>query len=57
MHKSVGKLMIIGSDNGLSPGWHQAIILTNAGKLLIRPLGTNFRKILIGSRYTGIFNM
>ena len=38
---------IIGSDTGLSTDWHQAIILTNAGILLIVPLGTNFSKILI----------
>ena len=41
------KLTIIGSDNGLLPGWRQAIIWTNAGILLIGPLGTNFSKILI----------
>ena len=40
-------LPIIGSDNGLSPGRHQAIIWTNAGILLIGPLGTNFSEILI----------
>ena len=39
--------MIIGSDNGLSPGWRQVIIWTNAGILLIEPLGTNFIKNLI----------
>ena len=38
----VGNLNIIGSDNGLSPGRRQAIIWTNYGILLIRPLGTNF---------------
>ena len=38
----VGKLTIIGSDNGLSPERRQAIIWTNAGILLIGPLGTNF---------------
>ena len=42
----VSKLTIIGSDNGLSPGRHQAIILTNVGILLIRTLGTNFSEIL-----------
>ena len=42
-----GKLTIIGSDNGLSPAWCQAIIWTNAGILLIGPLGTNFSEILI----------
>ena len=31
---------IIGSDNGLAPGWHQAIIWINTGILLIGPLGT-----------------
>ena len=46
-HICVGKLTIIGSDNGLSPGRRQAIIWTNAGMLLIRPLGTNFNEILI----------
>ena len=38
---------IIGSDNGLLPGRHQAIIWTNGGILLIGPLGTNFNEILI----------
>ena len=38
------KLTIIGSDNGR----RQAIIWTNAGILLIEPLGTNFSEILIG---------
>ena len=47
-HICVGKLIIIGSDNGLSPGRRQAIIWTNAGILLIGPLGTNFIEILIG---------
>ena len=41
-HICISKLTIIGSDNGLSPGWRQAIIWTNAGILLIGPLGTNF---------------
>ena len=47
-HICVGKLTTIGSDNGLSPGWRQAIIWSNAGILLIEPLGTNFSEILIG---------
>ena len=47
MHICVSKLTIIGPDNGLSPGRRQAIIWTNAGILLIRPLGTNFNEILI----------
>ena len=34
-HICVGKLTTIGSENGLSPGRRQAIIWTNAGKLLI----------------------
>ena len=46
-HICVSKLTIIGSDNGLSPGRGQAIIWTNAGILLIRPLETNFSEILI----------
>ena len=46
-HICVGKLTIIGSDNGFSPGQRQAIIWTNAGIFLIRPLGTNFSEILI----------
>ena len=46
-HICVGKLTIIGSDNSLSPGRRQAIIWTNAGIMLIRPLGTN-SEILIG---------
>ena len=46
-HICVSKLTIIGSDNGLSPGRRQAIIWTNDGILLIRPLGTNFSEILI----------
>ena len=46
-HICVSKLTIIGSDNGLSPDRRQAIILTNAGILLIGPLGTNFSEILI----------
>ena len=40
-HICISKLNIIGSDNGLSPGRRQAIIWTNAGILLIRPLGIN----------------
>ena len=43
----VGKLTIIGSDNGLSPERRQAIIWTNAVILLIGPLGTNFSEISI----------
>ena len=42
-HICAGNLTITGSDNGR----HQAIIRTNAGMLLIGPLGTNFSEILI----------
>ena len=46
-HICFSRLTIIGSYNGLSPDRHQAIIWTNAGILLIGPLGTNFSEILI----------
>ena len=46
-HLCVGKLTIIGPDNGLSPVRRQAIIWTNAGISLIGPLGTKFSQILI----------
>ena len=46
-HICVNKLTIIGSDNGLSPDRHQAIIWTNAGILSIGPLGTKLSEILI----------
>ena len=46
-HICISKLTIIVSDNGLLPGQHQAIIWSNAGILLIEPLGTNFDEILI----------
>ena len=45
-HICVGNLTIICSDNGLSPGRHQAIIWTNAGLLSIGPLRTNFSEML-----------
>ena len=45
MHICVSKLTINGWDNGLSPGWRQAIIWTNHGILLIQILGTNFSEI------------
>ena len=47
MHICVGKLTIMGSDNGLPPGRRQAIIWTYAGILLIKPWGTNFSAICI----------
>ena len=46
MHLCISNLTTIGSGNGLSPGRHQANIWTNAGILLIEPLGTNFSEIL-----------
>ena len=49
-HRCVGKLTIIGSDNGLSPGRRQAIIWINDGIMLIGSLGTNFSEILIGNQ-------
>ena len=46
-HICVSDLTSIGSDNGLSPGRRQAIIRTNAGILLIGPLGTIFSEFLV----------
>ena len=46
-HICVRDLTSIGSDNGLLPGRRQAIIRTNAGILLIRPLRTNFSEFLV----------
>ena len=46
-HICISKLIIIGSDYGLSPSRRQAIIWTNAEILLIGPLETNFSEILI----------
>ena len=46
-HICVSKLTIIGSDNGLSRDGHQAIKWTNAGILLIWPIGTTFCEILL----------
>ena len=45
LHIGVSKLIIVGSDNGLSSGQRQATIWTNDGILLIGPLGTNFIEI------------
>ena len=45
-HICLCKLIIVVSDNDLSPGRHQAIISTNAGILFILNLGTNFSEIL-----------
>ena len=46
MHICIRKVTIIGSANGLSPGWHQTIIRTNSRILLIGPLGTNLSETL-----------
>ena len=54
-HICVSKQIIIGSDNGLSPGRRQAIIWTNAGKLLFGPPWTHFSGISI-EIYTFSFN-
>ena len=44
-HICVSKLTALGSDNGLSPVWRQAIIWTNAGILWIGPkLQWNFNR-------------
>ena len=40
-------LTIIGSGNGLSPGWRQAMIWINAGIVLTVPLGIKICEILI----------
>ena len=47
MHICVGKLTIIGSDNGLSPGRCKAMIWTNDGIFLLWTLGTNFSQFVI----------
>ena len=46
-HVCVAKLIIIGSDNGLSPDRRQTIIWTNAGLLSIGPLRRYFSENLI----------
>ena len=35
MHICISKLIIIGSDYGLVQIWHQAIIWTNAGNIVV----------------------
>ena len=47
MHICVGEHVNISSDNDLPPIQCQTIIWTNAGILLIGPLGANLDKILI----------
>ena len=46
-HICASKLIIISSDNGLSPDRHQAIICSNAGILSIGPLVTKPNEISI----------
>ena len=46
-HICISTTTITGSDNGLLPGWCQAIIWTNAGILWTGTLGTNFSEISI----------
>ena len=50
-HVCVGNLTIIGSDNGLSPGRHKAIIWTNDGILLIGPLEKKLQWNFSGNRH------
>ena len=47
-HICVSKFTSVGSGDGLSPRWLQAINWTNAGILLTWPRGTNFNGMLIG---------
>ena len=49
-HIYLSKLTIIGSDNGLLPGRHQAIIWANDEILLIWALGMTISEILIKIR-------
>ena len=42
-----GNYAIIGSDDALVPNREQAIISTDAGSLLLRPMSTNFTEIWI----------
>ena len=51
MHICVSKLNIIGSDDGLSPGRHLAIIWISDGILLIVTLETNFNENLNWNLY------
>ena len=51
MHICISKLTIIGSDNDLSPGWHQSMFWSNAGILFI------LIEILIFSLKEIYFNM
>ena len=46
-HVCIANLITIGSDNGLSPDRHQAIIWSNVGILSIGPSKINFSEFLI----------
>ena len=47
MHICISKLIIIGSDNGLSPSRRQVIIWTSEGMLLIWQFDTKFNELLM----------
>ena len=53
----VGKLTIIGPDNGLLSGRRQVIDWNNAGILLIGPLGTLFSEFLIEIKENAFRNL
>ena len=53
-HICASKLTSIGSDNGLAPSRRQAIIWTNAGILLIGPLGTHLSEIIIEIQFENV---
>ena len=54
VYTCVCKIIVIGSDNSLSPGRRQVVIWTNAGILIIGSLGIHFNEILSKS-YTFSF--
>ena len=56
-HICVGKLTVIGSENGLSPSRRQAIIWTNAGLLSIGPLLTYFNEVSIKTKQFSLKKM
>ena len=56
IYASVNRVSI-GSDDGLSPIRHQSIIWTKADILLIEPLKTNFRGILIENHIFPLIKM
>ena len=53
-HICISKLTKIGLDNGLFPDRRQAIIWTNAGILVIGPLGTNVSEIVIETAFENV---